>query len=125
MKEILALIRINKINKTKKALSEAGITSFTATGNVLGHGQGMVDFQIIHGAEEGHPEAIDRLGDGPRLVPKRMLWVVVTDDKKDLVVKTIIEANQTGSQGDGKVFVLPVHDAVRVRTGESGDDILN
>ena len=124
MKEVFSLIRINKINKTKKALAEAGIASFTATGNVLGHGQGLVDFQIIHGAEEGHPEAIERLGDGIRLVPKRMLWVVVPDEQKDLVVKTIIEANQTGEAGDGKVFVMPVLHAVRVRTGESGEEVL-
>lgn len=125
MKEILAVIRLNKINSTKRALAEAGISSFTATGNVLGRGKGMVDFRILKGAEEGYQEAIEQLGDGPKLVPKRMIWVIVTDDKKDLVVDTIIKANQTGNKGDGKVFVLPILESIRVRTGEFGDDILN
>lgn len=125
MKEIIAIIRINKINATKKALADAGISSFTATGNVLGRGKGLVDYRILHGAEEGYQEAIDQLGDGPRLVPKRMIMVMVTDDKKDLVVETIIKANQTGNSGDGKIVVAPMLDAVRVRTGEHGDEILN
>ncbi|MCK5161198.1 MAG: P-II family nitrogen regulator, partial [Candidatus Aureabacteria bacterium] len=47
MKEVMAVIRINKVNKTKKALAEAGISSFTATGKVLGRGKGMVDYRIL------------------------------------------------------------------------------
>ena len=125
MKEIMAVIRINKVNKTKKALSEAGISSFTATGKVLGRGTGMVDYRILHGAENGHPEAISQLGQGPRLVAKRLIIVVLPDDKVDLAVKTIIEVNQTGNAGDGKIFVIPVIDAVKVRTGESGDKVLD
>lgn len=125
MKEVMAIIRINMMNKTKKALSEADISSFTATGRVLGRGKGLVDYRIIQGAENGHQEAISQLGQGPRLVAKRLITVTVPDDKVDLVVKTIIEANQTGNAGDGKIFVLPIMDAVRVRTGEKGDKILD
>jgi nitrogen regulatory protein PII 2 len=119
MKEVMAVIRMNKINDTKRALNDAGITSFTATGRVLGRGKGMVDYRILHGAEEGAPEAIAQLGDGPRLVPKRMITVVVSDDWVERTVKAIIETNQTGSAGDGKIFVLPVLEATRVRTGET------
>ena len=130
MKEIMAIIRQNKINTTKEALSEAGITSFTATGRVLGRGKGLVDYRMLHGAEEGHVEAIDQLGDGPRLVPKRLLTVVVSDDWKDKTIQTIIEANRTGNSGDGKIFVFPINEAIRVRTGEiavgeSGGDVLD
>jgi nitrogen regulatory protein PII 2 len=125
MKDVMAIIRINKINQTKQALSDAGITSFTATGRVLGRGKGMVDFRILKGAEVGSPEAIEQLGGGPKLVPKRMLTIVVPDDKVSLAVDTIIRVNQTGNAGDGKIFVLPVLEAHRVRTGESGDSVLD
>ncbi len=125
MKEVMAIIRINKINSTKKALSGLGISSFTATGRVLGRGKGMVDYRILHAAENGRQEAIAILGQGPMLVAKRMVLIVLPDDKVDLVVKTIIEVNQTGKAGDGKIFVLPVIDSVRVRTEETGDKVLD
>lgn len=125
MKDIMAIIRLNMINKTKQALSDAGISSFTATGRVLGRGKGLVDFRILKGAEEGSQEAIEQLGVGPKLVPKRLLTVVVPDDKVQLVVDTIIRVNQTGNAGDGKIFVLPVLESHRVRTGEFGDDVLD
>jgi nitrogen regulatory protein PII 2 len=119
MKEVMAVIRMNKINATKRALNEAGITSFTATGRVLGRGKGLVDYRILHGAEEGCQEAISQLGDGPRLVPKRLITVVVSDDWVERTVQAIIQTNQTGAAGDGKIFVLPVLEATRVRTGET------
>lgn len=125
MKEIMAVIRINMMNKTKKALVDAGISSFTATGNVVGRGKGNVDYRILRGAEAGYEEAIAQLGIGPRLIPKRLLWVVVPDKLVPTVIQTIIEINQTGQPGDGKIFVNSVLDAVRVRTGESGDSVLD
>ena len=121
MKQIMAVIRINKINATKKALNDAGITSFTATGRVLGRGKGLVDYRLLDGAKAGHNEAIAQLGQGPRLVPKRLLTVVVSDDWVERTVKSIIGANQTGNPGDGKIFVLPVTEAIRVRTGEKAE----
>ena len=57
MKEVMAIIRINMMNKTKEALAEAGISSFTATGRVLGRGKGKVDFRLVRGAENGSEEA--------------------------------------------------------------------
>ncbi len=119
MKEVMAMIRINKINATKKALNDAGITSFTATGKVLGRGKGLVDYRVLEGAKEGRDEAIAQLGEGPRLVPKRLITVVVSDDWVERTVKAIIEANQTGNAGDGKIFVMPIYEATRVRTGET------
>lgn len=118
MREVMAMIRINKINDTKKALNEAGITSFTATGRVLGRGKGLVDYRILDGAKNGAPEAMTHLGDAPRLVPKRLITVVVSDDWVDRTVEAIIRVNKTGNAGDGKIFVLPVLEAIRVRTGE-------
>ncbi|HEX3046652.1 MAG TPA: P-II family nitrogen regulator [Bacillota bacterium] len=125
MKEIMAIIRMNMMNKTKKALSDAGISSFTATGSVVGRGKGNVDFKLLEGAGAGYEEAISQLGKGPRLIPKRLLWVVVPDKLVSTVVQTIIETNQTGQPGDGKIFVNPVLDAIKVRTGETGDQVLD
>jgi len=130
VKEIMAVIRINKMNETKKALEEVGITSYSATGRVMGRGKGLVDYKLMHGAEEGHVEAMDMLGDGPRLVPKRLVTVIVSDEWKDKTIKAIIDANSTGTAGDGKIFVMPIDEAVRVRTGEiavgeDGGDVLD
>jgi nitrogen regulatory protein PII 2 len=125
MKEIMAVIRINRMNKTKEALSAAGISSFTATGRVLGRGKGQVDFRLFKGAEEGQEEAIVQLGQGPKLVPKRLITVVVPDALAGRVIETIIAANKTGNAGDGKIFVLPIKEAMRVRTGETGDSVLD
>lgn len=130
MKEVMAIIRMNKINDTKRALNEAGITSFTATGRVLGRGKGLVDYRILQGAREGMPEAIAQLGSGPRLVPKRLITVVVSDDWVERTVEAIIKTNQTGNAGDGKIFVMPILQATRVRTeetvtGPSGGTVLD
>jgi nitrogen regulatory protein PII 2 len=120
VKEVMAVIRMNMMNVTKRALADAGISSLTAR-KVMGRGRGNVDYEVLKGAEEGHEEAINQLGPGPRIIPKRMLTVVVPDAKVPLVVKTLIDTNQTGNPGDGKIFVLPVLDAVRVRTAEVGE----
>jgi nitrogen regulatory protein PII 2 len=120
MQEILAIIRMNKMNETKRALSDAGISSLTAR-KVIGRGKGKVDYLLLQGAQQGFDEAINQLGPGPKLIPKRMLTLVVPDGKVDLVVRTIIRVNKTGSPGDGKIFVCPVADAVRIRTAETGD----
>ncbi|MBF0619676.1 MAG: P-II family nitrogen regulator [Candidatus Omnitrophica bacterium] len=126
MKDIMAIIRINKMNETKKALEEAGITSMTATGKVLGRGKGNVDYRVLSGAQEGREEAIAQLDtNGPRLIPKRLITVVVPDNLVQKTVDVIIKANQTGKAGDGKIFVLPVLESHRVRTAESGDKVLD
>jgi nitrogen regulatory protein PII 2 len=124
MKEIMAIIRMNSINGTKRALSEAGITSFTAR-ECLGRGKGLVDFTVLKGAERGYEEAIAQLGQSQRLIPKRWLTIVVPDALVKKTVDTIIAANKTGKPGDGKIFVLPVSDAYRIRTQESGDRVLD
>jgi len=123
MKEVLAIIRMNKMNETKRALADTGLSSMTAR-KVVGRGKGKVDYLLLQGAEEGFDEAIQQLGPGPKLIPKRMINIVTPDDKVELAVKTIIKVNKTGSPGDGKIFVEPVLDAVRVRTGEAGDEAI-
>ena len=120
MKEVMAVIRLNMINKTKIALADAGISSMTAR-DCLGRGMGLVDLGLLKGAEKGYEEAISQLGQSQRLIPKRVLFIVVPDKMVKKTVKTIITVNQTGKSGDGKIFVVPVLDSVRVRTGEMGN----
>jgi len=124
MKEIMAIIRMNKMNQTKTALADAGVSSLTAS-MVLGRGKAKMDYQIIRGALEGYEEAIVQLGCGPKLIPKRLISIVVQDSQVSSVIDTIIKTNQTGLPGDGKIFVLPITDSLRVRTGETGDAALN
>lgn len=120
MKQVIAVIRMNKVNPTKEALIGAGFPAFTVR-KVLGRGKGNVDYRVIHGAEEGAPEAIARLkDDGPMLIPKRMMNFVVPDEALPKLIETIIQVNKTGQRGDGKIFVLTVEETVRVRTGERG-----
>jgi len=117
VKEVLAVIRMNKMNETKQALADVGVASFTAR-KVMGRGRGKVDYRLLKGAEEGHDEAISQLAAGPKMIPKRMIFVVVPDERVSLVVKTLIQVNRTDHPGDGKVFVMPVKEAIRVRTDE-------
>jgi len=124
MKEVMAIVRMNMMNKTKRALADVGIPSMTAR-DALGRGRGLVDLTVLEGAERGYEEAIAQLGQSQRLIPKRIFSVVVPDKLVSKAVKTIIEVNKTGKSGDGKIFIMPVHDAVRIRTGETGDAALD
>ncbi len=119
MKEIMAVIRMPKMNTTKKALTDAGVDAFFAY-EAQGRGKGLVNTALVEGAAQGYEEAAVLLGEKGRLYPKRVISVVVEDGDVDEVVETIIKCNQTGAPGDGKIFVLPVSDAVRVRTAETG-----
>ncbi len=119
MKEVVAIVHMNMMNKTKKALTSAGINAFFAH-EAQGRGFGFVNRKLIKGTEAGYEEAASLLGEKGKLYPKRMVTVVVEDDQVQAVVDEIIRCNQTGKPGDGKIFVLPVGDAVRVRTAERG-----
>jgi len=119
MKEVIAIVRMNKMNETKAALTEAGIDAFFAH-EAQGRGLGFVNRKLVKGAEEGFEEAAALLGEKGKLYPKRMVTVVVDDAEVKEVIEAIIGSNRTGKPGDGKIFVLPVGNAVRVRTGETG-----
>ena len=84
-----------------------------------------MDLNLLEGAEKGYEEAIVQLGQSQRLIPKRIFFVVVPDRLVKTTVQTIMAVNRTGKSGDGKIFVTPVMDSVRVRTGESGDQVLD
>jgi len=119
MKEVIAIVRMNMMNQTKEALTEAGIAAFFAH-EAQGRGKGFANPQVLQGAREGYEEAAALLGSKGQLYPKRMLTAVVKDNQVKEVVQTIIAANRTGKPGDGKIFVVPLTDAVRVRTAEKG-----
>lgn len=112
MKKIEAIIKPFKLDDVKEALSEIGIYGMTVT-EVNGYGRQKGHKEIYRGAEY----VVD-------FVPKIKLEIVVTDDRLDEAVDTIRNAANSGKIGDGKIFVLPVEQAVRVRTGESGDDAI-
>ncbi|MGE4535712.1 MAG: P-II family nitrogen regulator [Desulfovibrio sp.] len=120
MKEIMAVIRMNKMNQTKKCLADSGIPAFVAREG-YGRGKGLVNQAVLEGAAAGNEEAIALLGTKGRLYPKRILSVIVPDAEVKKVVDAIISVNKTGQAGDGKIFVMPVSDSIRVRTGEDGD----
>lgn len=124
MKEIIAMVRTNMMNKTKEALLDIGVPAFFAN-QVLGRGKGLhaPQPQAANGEEplEASVRTTEATLETGRLFSKRMLTVVVPDDVVDKVIATIISINQTGNPGDGKIFVLPMGNSVRVRTAESGE----
>jgi len=108
MKKIEAIFRLEKLNAVKSALWNIGIRGLNVF-EVRGHGrQGGIEDE--NGAD----------GDRLDLLPRVQLNIVLSDHNVDRVVDTIIDATHTGQIGDGMIFVLPVQDVVRVRTGERG-----
>jgi nitrogen regulatory protein PII 2 len=121
----MAVIRMNMMNKTKRALADAGISSMYAK-DCLGRGKGTIEIpRYIEGAADRYKDMAEEMGIVGRLVPKRMINVIVPNKLVKTVVDTIIGVNKTGKSGDGKIFVMPVAESWRVRTGESGDEVLD
>ncbi len=122
MKEVMAIIRMNKINPTKAALVETGFPAFTAH-KVMGRGKRPLDQDMLKAIDNGSldaSEVLPLMAHGPRLMPKRLLSLMVPEERVPDVVKTIMDVNRSGNPGDGKVFVLPLSDVIRVRTEERG-----
>ncbi len=111
MQKIEAIIRPEKLDDVKNALADAGFHGMNIV-HVTGRG---VQRGIVHQGRGGETYTVDML-------PKVKVEVVVSDQKVDAVVKIICDSAATGNIGDGKLFVMPVTDAIRVRTGERGDD---
>jgi nitrogen regulatory protein PII 2 len=115
-----------KINDTKEALAVAGLVSFNVSGKVQGRGRGKgfgPKYQEIINTPE-LKETLQELEE-PRLKTKRMISVVVTDDKLETAIQAIISSNKTGNSGDGKIFVTAVPEALQIRTGNTGDQVLD
>ncbi len=112
MKKIEAIIKPFKLDEVKNALSAVAVQGMTVT-EVRGFGR-----------QKGHKEVYRGAEYVVELVPKIKIEVVVPDQVVARVVETIAKAAKTGKIGDGKIFVLPVEDAIRIRTGERGDSAL-
>ena len=113
MKKVEAIIKPFKLDEVKEALSEAGVEGMTVT-DVRGFGRQKGHTEIYRGSEY----TVDFL-------PKMKIEIVIEDDRLETVVKAIVDTANTGKIGDGKVFVSPVEEAVRIRTGERGPEAVN
>jgi len=112
MKMITAIIKPFKLDDVRDALGEVGVTGMTVT-EVKGFGRQKGHTELYRGAEY----VVDFL-------PKLKLELAVADDDAERVVETIIETAASGRIGDGKIFVTNIERAVRIRTGEEGEDAL-
>ncbi len=112
MKLITAVIKPSKLDAVRKALSEAGVQGMTVS-EVKGFGRQKGHAELYRGSEY----EVD-------FIPKTKIEVAVADELVEQIVENIISAARTGSIGDGKVFVSALDQAVRLRTGETGDQAL-
>ena len=112
MNKIEAIIKPFKLDEVKEALSELGIQGMTVT-EVKGFGRQKGHTELYRGAEY----VVDFL-------PKIKIEIVVADDKVAEAIKAVAEAARTGRIGDGKIFVTSISEALRIRTGETGDEAL-
>lgn len=110
MKKIEAIIKPFKLEEAKEALAEVGIQGMTVT-EVKGFGRQKGHTEIYRGSEY----TVDFL-------PKVKIEIVVEDEKAQEVAKAIVDSVSTGKIGDGKVFIAPVEEAIRIRTGETGGE---
>lgn len=112
MKMVTAIIKPFKLDDVREALSEIGVKGLTAT-EVKGFGRQKGHTELYRGAEY----VVDFL-------PKIKLEIAIEDSRVDAVIDAVIKSAQSGKIGDGKIFVTPLEQAVRIRTGESGDEAL-
>lgn len=110
MKKIEAIIKPFKLDDVRESLTEMGIAGMTVT-EVKGFGRQRGHTEVYRGAEY----AVDFL-------PKVKLEIVLADDMVERAIETIVEAARSGKIGDGKIFVLPVEEVIRIRTGETGEN---
>jgi nitrogen regulatory protein P-II 1 len=112
MKKIEAVIKPFKLDEVKEALQDVGVQGLSVV-EVKGFGRQKGHTELYRGAEY----VVDFL-------PKVKIEVVLTDDMVEPAIEAIIAAARTDKIGDGKIFVTPVEQAIRIRTGESGDDAI-
>lgn len=121
MKEVMAIVRQNKVNVTKEALADSGIPAFTCR-KVLGRGKKLIDMTLLRSIVDSGEIPVNAQGEylseTNRLISKRVFTMIVEDEDVDKVVSTIMDVNSTGNPGDGKIFILPIYENYRVRNGE-------
>lgn len=112
MRQIVAIVRPARFEAVKKALQDLNVQGMTVA-EVSGHGK-----------QKGHTVVYRGVETETRLLPKIRLEVVVNDPFVEPVVDAICRSARTGEVGDGKIFILPVEDVIRIRTGERGEESL-
>lgn len=112
MKKIEAIIRPHKLDEVQDALSEAGYPGLTVS-EVRGYGR-----------QKGHKEIYRGTEYSINFVPKLKIELICSDERAENAVDIIIKTSKTGDVGDGKIFIYNVQDAIRIRTGESGESAL-
>ena len=112
MKKIEAIIKPFKLDDLKEAFSSIGLQGMTIS-EVKGYGRQKGHTEVYRGAEY----VVD-------FIPKVKVEVVTTDDQVEKIIETILVTVKTGNIGDGKIFVLPIEEVVRVRTGEKGEEAI-
>lgn len=112
MKQITAIIKPFKLDEVREALASVGVAGLTVT-EVKGFGRQKGHTELYRGAEY----VVDFL-------PKLKIEVVVSDDDVDAVIDAVVKAAKTGRIGDGKIFVSPVEQVIRIRTGETNEDAI-
>ena len=112
MKLIKVIIKPFKLEEVKDALSEIGVEGMTVS-EVKGFGRQKGHTEIYRGSEY----TVDFL-------PKVKIEIAIADDLVPKVIDAIVSASQTGKIGDGKIFIIPIEEAVRIRTGEKGEEAL-
>ena len=112
MKQVTAIIKHFKLDEVREALAEVGVSGLTVT-EVKGFGRQKGHTELYRGAEY----VVDFL-------PKIRVEVVLPDDQVEAAIEAVVKAARTGKIGDGKIFVTPVEQAIRIRTGESDEEAL-
>lgn len=112
MKQVTAIIKPFKLDEVREALAEVGVSGLTVT-EVKGFGRQKGHTELYRGAEY----VVDFL-------PKIRVEVVLPDDQVEAAIEAVVKAARTGKIGDGKIFVTPVEQAIRIRTGESDEGAL-
>ena len=112
MKQVTAIIKPFKLDEVREALAEVGVSGLTVT-EVKGFGRQKGHTELYRGAEY----VVDFL-------PKIRVEVVLPDDQVEAAIEAVVKAARTGKIGDGKIFVYSIEQAIRIRTGEFGDDAL-
>ena len=119
MKQIVIILRPNCYFKTKQSLSDGRFFAMS-TKEVLGRGKATVHFTTREGSEMSAAERVYENA----LVAKKMIEMVVPDNCVNDVIDIVLSVNSHGTEGDGKIFVLPVEESIRIHTGEKGEDAL-
>ena len=115
MKEVMIIIRPNKYFETKEKLIEAGFSAMN-TKEIIGRGKTKREYTF--NAQDKYTVI------GLEVIAKKLIDIYVRDEEVEKLIETVLSVNSTNTKGDGKIFILPVDEAIRIRTNQTGEDAL-